>query len=330
MFPKPRVSVLITVFNSEKHIRKTLLNLSKQTMRDLEIICVDDGSTDSSAQIIEALQLADCRIKLIKQKNTGLGGALKSAVNHASADYVFPLDHDDSISDDALEKAYEVAIATNSEVVLFELYSDSPDGKQEKLIDLDNFNWPMDGSHAMQLTLSSWKLHGAGLYKKNLYSKCYNHYRVDLYNANEFLTRVLLYKASKVMRACGKYYYFNESSSMSQRFNIKHLEFLDTQYELLRFLRDENVSKEIYIDWAVGTLKWIRILNKKVTLNKALLTQSEFNVAVGKIKKALKDMPKKFLVEIFLSSQCKAKYRLQSIMILLGLEYYLYKLTCRK
>ncbi|WP_211828574.1 glycosyltransferase family 2 protein [Kistimonas asteriae] len=328
MLTVPKVSVLITVYNSGKFIGNTLEKLSKQTMKDFEVVCVDDGSTDNSVNIIEQRRAVDKRIKLVRQENTGVGGARKTAVNHAVADYVLPLDHDDSISDDALETSYEEAINTDSAIVLLDLYSDSSDGKREKLIDLDCFKWPMEGRLAMQLTLSSWMLHGAGLYKKELYSSCYNHCRVDLYNADEYVTRVLLYKAPKVSRASGKYYYFSEPTSLTRQFNIRHLEFLDTQYELFSFLKSEDLIDEMGCEWVIGTFKWIRILNKKLRLYRKSFTKAEVINAERKIKLASRNIPKGLLFKIIFSTEYKVKYRFQSILTLFRIEYYLYKLNC--
>ena len=78
-----KVSVIIPVYNVEKYLRQNLESVQKQTLKDIEIICVDDGSTDSSCKIAEEFAAADSRFVVIKQQNGGAGAARNNGLRHA-------------------------------------------------------------------------------------------------------------------------------------------------------------------------------------------------------------------------------------------------------
>lgn len=114
----PKVSVIIPVYNTEDTIRVSLQSARVQTLSDIEIICVDNNSTDKSVEIIEELQALDYRIKLFCEKKQGSGPTRNLGLEKARGDFIFFLDPDDSIFNNAtLEKLYDIAKAGNLQVV---------------------------------------------------------------------------------------------------------------------------------------------------------------------------------------------------------------------
>lgn len=102
-----KVSVIIPVFNVEKYINECVDSVINQTLTDIEIICVDDGSTDNSLNLLK--QFSDTRIKIISQKNKGLAAARNVGMDNATGEYITFLDSDDYLNYTALEKLYGVA-----------------------------------------------------------------------------------------------------------------------------------------------------------------------------------------------------------------------------
>ena len=92
------VSVIVPVYNVAPYLREALDSVVNQTYKDLEIIIVDDGSTDGSASICEEYAASDSRIKLVHQQNKGLSGARNTGLEHATGEFVAFVDSDDSIS----------------------------------------------------------------------------------------------------------------------------------------------------------------------------------------------------------------------------------------
>ena len=114
-----KISVIVPVYNTEKYLRKCLDSIVNQTLEDIEIICVNDGSTDNSLDILNEFNSKDNRIKIITQDNQGLGAARNNGLKHAGGEYVYFIDSDDYIDLTALEKLYNNAESNGSDLVLF-------------------------------------------------------------------------------------------------------------------------------------------------------------------------------------------------------------------
>ena len=114
-----KVSVIVPVYNSEKILPFTLNTILDQTLRDIEIICVDDGSKDGSLDVLNEFAKKDERIRVISQENGGAGKARNTGLDAASGEYLAFLDADDIYDPDMLAKAYQKAIEGAADVVVF-------------------------------------------------------------------------------------------------------------------------------------------------------------------------------------------------------------------
>lgn len=122
------VSILVPVYNVEKYLKKCLESLINQTLADIEIICVNDGSTDKSLEILQEYQKKDERITIIDKENGGLPSARNAALNVAKGKYVGFVDSDDYVETSMFKKLYEVAEKEKSEVVVCgaEIFPEKP------------------------------------------------------------------------------------------------------------------------------------------------------------------------------------------------------------
>ena len=91
----PKVSVLVPIYTVEKYLRQCLDSLINQTLEDIEIICINDGSTDSSPEIIKEFQAKDVRIKVINKENSGYGASMNMGVDMATGEYIGIVESDD-------------------------------------------------------------------------------------------------------------------------------------------------------------------------------------------------------------------------------------------
>ncbi len=114
-----KVSVVIPVYNVEKYLKDCLNSVTKQTLTDIEIICVNDGSTDNSLEIINEYANEDNRIKVFSQENAGHAVATNIGMSHATGEYLFLMDSDDIIEYNALELTYDKAIENDVDFVIF-------------------------------------------------------------------------------------------------------------------------------------------------------------------------------------------------------------------
>lgn len=107
---KVKVSIVIPVYNVERYLEKCLDSVIAQSLKEIEIICINDGSTDGSQSILKAYEKEDCRIKVIYKKNEGLSAARNDGIACAQGEYILFLDSDDFLySYKALEELYLVA-----------------------------------------------------------------------------------------------------------------------------------------------------------------------------------------------------------------------------
>ena len=116
-----KISIIIPVFNVEEYLRECLDSVVNQSFKDVEIICINDGSTDNSLNILNEYASKDDRFKIISQKNFGQGHARKVGLDEAIGDYVLFLDSDDFLELNTFELLYDNILSNNSDVVLFKL-----------------------------------------------------------------------------------------------------------------------------------------------------------------------------------------------------------------
>lgn len=126
------VSVIIPVYNVEKYLPKCLDSVIGQTYKNLEIICVNDGSPDNSAAILESYAEKDGRIRIINQENTGLSGARNTGIEAATGDYIVFLDSDDWMDTETIETAMQYT--EKADTVMWGYVREFPDKSIEKKI----------------------------------------------------------------------------------------------------------------------------------------------------------------------------------------------------
>lgn len=115
----PKVSVILPVYNVEKYLKQCMDSIVNQTLKDIEIICVDDGSTDASLSILKEYEKEDDRVKVICQQNAGAGAARNNGLSIATGEYLSFLDSDDFFSLDMLEKSYAQAKKEDADLIVF-------------------------------------------------------------------------------------------------------------------------------------------------------------------------------------------------------------------
>lgn len=125
---QPIISVIIAVHNVADYLDKCLWSVTNQTLRDIEIIVVNDGSTDNSLEVAEKHAAQDSRIKIVsKKQNQGTALARKSGMEHATGLYIHQLDGDDFLELDCYETLYAKACETDADIVIMKFWFDDPD-----------------------------------------------------------------------------------------------------------------------------------------------------------------------------------------------------------
>lgn len=146
---KPKVSVIVPIYNVEPYLQRCVNSILCQTLRDIEIILVDDGSTDNSASLCDDYAKADSRVTLIHQKNTGLSGARNAGLYIMTGEYVSFIDGDDCVLPDMLESMLNEALGCNADAVMCNIEMITQSGSrllyapQNERIDLSRFDFSL-------------------------------------------------------------------------------------------------------------------------------------------------------------------------------------------
>lgn len=136
---KPLVSIIVPVYNVEQYLPQCLDSIVNQTYKNLEIICVNDGSEDSSADILNRYAEQDSRFVIINKENEGVSVARNKALEAVSGEYIMFVDSDDWIDVNTCEIAVGKAVETSADVVMWSYISESKNRSDKKIIFDDEF-----------------------------------------------------------------------------------------------------------------------------------------------------------------------------------------------
>ncbi len=191
-----KVSIIVTVYNIEAYIDKCLDSITNQTFDDIEIIVINDGSTDNSRKIIENFSTKDSRFICLNKKNEGVAYAREVGLQHASGDYVLHIDGDDYLEPDAIEIAYSSIKSSNADLCVFHFWFRYDDRSEHSNL------YPKDQYSNIELLEHIWK--GYGYYapwtyicKRELYKKVHFD-RYLTFGEDAYMTSQLIYFSKSI------------------------------------------------------------------------------------------------------------------------------------
>ena len=226
----PKVSIIVPFYNVEKYIEKCLQTLVNQTLEDIEIILVNDGSQDGTEEIAKKYQEQyPQKIKYLEKENGGLSDARNVGMEVATGEYVSFIDSDDYISLDFYETLLETIVDNDSDIVecgVVKFYENRKFDEYSDDLKVTNYD-TLDGLEGL-INENPFKQHVWNkLYKTNIALDI--PYAVGKLNEDEFWTYQIFGKAKKVTRINKTmYYYFQRGSSiMGNGYNIRRLDALE-------------------------------------------------------------------------------------------------------
>ena len=250
------ISVIIPVYNVEDYLEECLDSVCNQSFKDIEIICVNDGSTDMSPKILDDYVKKDSRIKIITQENNGLGHARNTGLKYAAGEYVLFVDSDDFLCENALGELYSNARSNNSDVVIFNFFSYNgnyaPTGLQlEELfgnVDYNDFTFTYrDIKHyVMYDYFAVW----FKMYKKDFLDKFNLDFQVGIaYEDVLFQVKSFIYadKISFLPKHLYSYRVFNSSSITSD--STKIFDIVDVVDSVEEFLKEMSLYDEFEFEF---------------------------------------------------------------------------------
>ena len=264
----PKVSIIVPVYNVEKYLDKCLNSLVNQTFKDIEILVINDGSTDNSQFIIDKYQLEyPDLINSFKKENCGQGSARNLGLEHATGSYISFVDSDDWLDLDFIEKSYASAIQNNSDIVICDMY-DFFDNGTKKFYNCTKYK------SVYEVTPSA----SNKIFKKSFIGDL-RFISGKWYEDFNFTTK-LLFNNPRISVVSDTYYNCNVriNSTMNNSNSLKNLDMLYVlddlrQYAIENNLYDDNIIKYLIFDHILITTinrvaKQPNNENKKDVLNK--------------------------------------------------------------
>lgn len=238
-----RVTVLVAAYNAEKYLEACLDSLVNQTLKDIQIVCIDDASTDSTPIILSRYASKDSRIQILQRKeNAGQAVARNMGIEVADGDCITMLDADDTMSADALEQAVNILDSDpdTGSVLLKLVYVN---GTEETPYPMRSDKMEWSGEEAFRLSLD-WSIHGLYVSRTELFRRFPYDTSCRLYS-DDNTTRMHYLHSRKVKQCDGIYYYRQHAESMTNRVSALRLELLEANMSMARQLREAGQGREV-------------------------------------------------------------------------------------
>lgn len=316
------ISIIVPVYNTSKFLSKCLNSIKKQSYQNIEVLIINDGSTDNSGKICEEFVALDERFKLINKPNGGLSSARNTGINLAKGKYIGFVDSDDSINNEMYKVLYQNALTYNADISICSFYEEYPNGmtkRYEKEKPIEIFN----NRTALKLILEDDKLHSFAwnkLFKIELFSDL--RFPEGRIFEDTAFTYLLFEKANKTVKCTEPlYYYFINPLSLSRNFNIKKdIDNFLAFNERYKFIL-ENKMDEIADRCAIKTAKLgLNAIDQSLQLSN--LTKQQHKEILDVISQ-VKNIKKSILLKGFVLID-KVK------IVLIHLDYKLYFKLYRK
>ena len=236
-----KISVIVPVYNVEQYLERCVDSIINQTYTNLEIILVNDGSTDNSGKLCDELAKKDERIRVIHKENGGLSDARNRGIDEAESDLVGFIDSDDYIDSDMYEVLLKNLNNTDADLsmcALYDVYNNTPEAQVT-----NKETWKLSSEQAIKMVMEAKILSVTAvnkLYRKSLFTDL--KFEVGKIAEDAFIMIKLLDKCEKIVATNEKKYYYvhRENSITTQKFSTKFLNVIEA-YE-----QNSNIISEKY------------------------------------------------------------------------------------
>ena len=243
MTQKSLISIIIPVYNTEQYLSKCLDSVINQTYKNLEIIVIDDGSTDNSGKICDEYALKDNRIKVVHKQNAGVSSARNIGLDIARGEYIAFIDSDDYIELDMYESLLKISSENFSDVTCSgyylvyknKIYSKRILKEKNSIVEISNIKAVERGFIDIGFYI------GNKLFNKECFLNLYFP-AGDLFEDISVISKVFI-KAKKIVIYNRPLYYYNRTNLMSvtkQPFNIKKLDYFKATDDILEYAKNNK------------------------------------------------------------------------------------------
>lgn len=271
------ISIFMPVYNGSRYLKESIESILKQTLKDFELICVDDSSTDNSYEILKEFASKDSRIKVFQKPN---GGNVPKSWNyimpHLQGDSITYMSQDDLMSEDNLEKMYLRQQETGADCILPDMVYYF-EGKQEnKRLAGVNGNRDIILSNRQSVILSlNDKIHGFALWRSKIIKD--EIFPEDSFNSDEYMCQIFFFKSNRVAFCSGVFFYRQDNeNAITSTFGMKNYYMILKHIRIYKFLEENNFDSNILASllYKIYTLHFSTY--RSCSLRKAINSEFEF------------------------------------------------------
>ena len=307
-----KISIIVPVYNVEKYLARCLDSLVNQTLKEIEIICVNDGSTDNSLSILTQYRMNDSRIVIVDKENTGVSDSRNIGLMHAKGMFIAFVDSDDWIELSATESLYREAIENECDIVMCSYIREFETHSKPKIFNLGNkvlyegeklqtlhrqlfgpLDFELDQSQSLDSLGTVW----AKLYKRELIEQCKGKFvSLNKIGSNEdgLFNMEVMHFSKRIMFVNQPYYHYwkENQNSITNKYNPRLQEQFKCLFDYMEFLIEKYQLNSDYQD-ALKNRRCLSVLG--LGLNE-VFNRSGKKEQLGQVKKLLNQS---YLVEDF-------------------------------
>lgn len=341
---KPIISVIVPVYNVQDYIEKCLDSILSQTFTNFELICVNDGSTDNSREILEKYKKRDCRIKIIDKQNGGLSSARNAGMDVARGEFLSFIDSDDWVDVTMLEKLYKSINFYNSDIAICAVHQFDETNQQiddsnpyytleffDKSFDNTVFSYKNVKPFIMDVCVMAWNK----LYRRSFIQNCNAKFPQGLIFEDGPFFFNIFFKTQRVsiVRDFLYYYRINRKNSIIQKAGKKFLDVIsvtEIMYNEIKNLEDFNDFRYTFFRKKVEDLIYrFEHLNSKYKKEFAVKLCNESSL-INEAKLLEKSVKGKFRYNYFLFNNLQSgnilfyefqKFKIKSMYKLMEILY---------
>lgn len=289
----PKVSVVVTVYNTEKYLRRCLDSIINQNFKDIEIVCVNDGSTDNSLKILNEYAEKDSRVKVVDQENQGVSGARNTGVREASAKYLSFVDSDDYVDPKIYEKGYNLISSNDADVYIMNwdrFFSDTNLVKENPYYD-SKVNIIGDGKKTIGFPHKTYGLRLGvvwdKIYRKDIITENNFKFEKDVYYGEDTIFNWILFtRVKKVITDGNSLYFYRDSRPGSIMTTLNNRRRIENHIAIAKHLVEEYNKT----DYFKGAENWVNSRIFGLNYNFLLTRFSDSKEKLYWIKRFLKDV----------------------------------------
>ncbi len=297
---QPLVSIIATFYNSGDFVHSAIKTIQEQTYNSIEIICVNDGSTDETLKHLQQYAKNDERIIIINKENEGaVHLAFAEAQKKIKGDFVFTFDHDDLLSNDAIEMAVE-AMEENPDwdMSLFRVKNIDDSGKINET--KKQPTKVLTGKEAVKATVPKFLYSFRCFYKTKIFNSINFNRSENWIYYDEYLGRLLLTRCKKIGTNNGIYFYVSNPNSTTRTIKFRRIENLETHVLLMKkFLIDIDAYNDIKKEFEQSIFEklnmYVDFYNKKILKNVKLSDEQKI-YAKDLFKRCYNSIDKTYLI----------------------------------